>query len=266
MHLGELDRAQDQFQVELQANPGNLEARLGLAAAALERQEWPQAIERLCEINAADSGFLRSRLDFFNTLLTEQTASQAMNCFDTGTAAAGCSPAIDRLRSEMNSNAPTVDVEGIFGVPGPRKIPVRAPDPRVVVSARRDGEAGRYAECARTLQPFKLQRADDVLLLTRCQAMSGRYLMAFNAVQELLKAHAENPEALYWQAEATRRLAQAAMQRAVGLNPDSWQGQLLLGDLFRQRKKWDIAITHYQSAARLKPDSPGPLIGLSAVH
>jgi tetratricopeptide (TPR) repeat protein len=40
----------------------------------------------------------------------------------------------------------------------------------------------------------------------------------------------------------------------------------LLGDLFRQRKKWDIAITHYQAAARLKPDSPGPLIGLATVH
>ena len=266
LHLGELDRAQDQFQVELQANPGNLEAKLGLAAVALEQQEWPKAIERICEINAADSGFFRSRLDFFITLLSEQTAAQAMNGLDTGTVAPGCSPAIDRVRNEMNSAQPAVDIEGVFGVSAPRKVTVRLPDPQVVVAARRDSEAGRFAECARTLQPFKLQRADEVLLLARCQAMSGRYLMALDAVQELVKAQPENPEALYLQAEAARRLAQAAMQRAVGLNPDSWQGQLLLGDLFRQRKKWDLAISHYQSAARLKPDSPGPLIGLATIH
>jgi tetratricopeptide (TPR) repeat protein len=56
------------------------------------------------------------------------------------------------------------------------------------------------------------------------------------------------------------------MRRAVNLNPDSWQGQVLLGDVFRQRKKWDLAISHYQSAARLKPDSPGSLIGLATIH
>jgi tetratricopeptide (TPR) repeat protein len=266
LRLGEVDRAKDQFQVELQANPGNLEARLGLAAAALEQQEWPKAIERLCDINGADSGFLRSRLDFFATLLTEQTAAQAMNGLDTSAAAPGCSAAIERVRNEMNSAQPTVDTEDAFGVFGSRDVKVRPPEPQVMVSARRDGGAGRYAECARTLQPFKLQNADEVLLLTRCQAMSGQYLMAFGAVHEVLKAHPENPEALYWQAEATRMLAQTAMQSAVSLNSDSWQGQLLLGDLFRQRRKWDVAISHYQSAARLKPDSPGPLIGLATVH
>jgi Flp pilus assembly protein TadD len=104
------------------------------------------------------------------------------------------------------------------------------------------------------------------MLFARCQAFSGRYLMALDAVEGLVKAEPENPGALYWQAEAARRLAQAAMQRAVTLNPDSWQGQVLLGDMFRQHKKWGLALLHYQSAARLKPDSPGPLIGLATVY
>jgi tetratricopeptide (TPR) repeat protein len=266
LRLGEVDGAKDQFQTELQAHPGNMEAKLGLGAVAMEQQDWPKAVERLCEINAADSGFFRSRLDFFIGLLSEQTAAQAVNGLATGLVAPGCSPAIGLVRNEVNSAQPTVDFEGIFGVSAPGKPTVRLPDLQVAAAARRASEAGRFGECARTLQPFKLQRTDEVLFLTRCHTFSGRYLMALDTVKELVKADAENPGALYWQAEAARRLAQAAMQRAVSLNPDSWQGQVLLGDLFRQRKKWDLAISHYQSAARLKPDSPGPLIGLATIH
>jgi tetratricopeptide (TPR) repeat protein len=266
LRLGEVNRAQDQFQAELQTNPGNMEAKLGLGAVAMEQRDWPKAIERLCEIHAADSGFFRSRLDFFITLLSEQTAAQAMNGLATGTVAPGCSTAIGLVRNEMNSTQPSVDFGDMFDVSAPGTPPVQLPDPQVAAAARRASEAGRFAECARTLQPFKLQRTDEVLLFTRCQAFSGRYLMALDAVKELVEAEMENPEALYWQAEAARKLAQAAMQRAVSLNPDSWQGQVLLGDLFRQRKKWDLAISHYQSAARLKPDSPGPLIGLATIH
>jgi tetratricopeptide (TPR) repeat protein len=264
--LGEVDLANAQFQVELQTNPGNMEAKLGLAAVALEQQNWPKATERLCEINAADSGFFRSRLDFLITLLSEQTAPQAAIGLATGTMAPDCSPAIELVRNEMKSAQPTVDYENIFSVSAPNKPPVRLSDPNTAAVALRSREAGRFEDCARTLQAFKLQRTDEVLLLASCQAFSGRYLMAFEVVQGLVKAEPENPGALYWQVEAARRLAQAAMQRAVSLNPDSWQGQVLLGDVFRQRKQWDLAISHYQSAARLKPDSPGPLIGLATVH
>jgi len=73
-------------------------------------------------------------------------------------------------------------------------------------------------------------------------------------------------EALYWQAEAARKLAQSAFRRAVDLNPNSWQGQVLLGDIYRQRKKWDVATAKYQEAARLKPDSPAPHLGLGMVY
>ena len=264
--LGEVERAQDQFQTELQGNPGNMEAKLGLAVVAMKQQDWPKAFGRLCEINATDSGFFRSRLDFFVTLLPEQAAAPAVNGLATDAVAPGCSAAIDLVRNEIDSAEPAMNFADEFRVSASSMPPARLSDPHVVAAARRATEAGRFTECARALQPFKLQGSDEVLLLARCQAFSGRYLMALDAVQGLVKAEPENPGALYWQAEAARRLAQAAMRRAVSLNPDSWQGQVLLGDLFRQRKKWDLAVAHYQSAARLKPDSPGPLIGLATIH
>ena len=50
------------------------------------------------------------------------------------------------------------------------------------------------------------------------------------------------------------------------LNPDSWQGHVLLGDLYRQRKKWQLAVSHYQAAAQLKATSPAPFLGLATLY
>jgi Tfp pilus assembly protein PilF len=169
LRLGEVAMAKDQFQVELQANPGNMEAKLGLAAAAMEEQDWPKAVKRLCEIHAADRGFFRTRLDFFITLLSEQTAAQATNGLATGTDVPGCSPAIDLVRNEMNSAQPTVDYANVFSVSAPDKPRVRPPDQQAEAAARRSREGGRFADCARTLQPFKLQRTDAVLLLANAR-------------------------------------------------------------------------------------------------
>jgi tetratricopeptide (TPR) repeat protein len=69
-----------------------------------------------------------------------------------------------------------------------------------------------------------------------------------------------------WQAEAARHLAQAAFQQAVELKPDSWQGNILLGDIYRQRKNWSEAIQHYQSAASLNASVPAPFLGLATAH
>ena len=75
-----------------------------------------------------------------------------------------------------------------------------------------------------------------------------------------------NAAALYWQAEAARKLAQAAFQRGVSLSPNSWQGQVLLGDILRQRKQWDLAISRYEEAARHRLKAPHPLLGLGTVY
>ena len=266
LRLGEIAQAEDKFHRELQTNPGSMEAKLGLAAVAMEQRDWQKSIERLCEIYAADGGFFQSRLDFFFTLLSEKTSTLAMNGLSTGSVPSGCSPAIDLTRSGLDSAQPSVDYANALRIATPEKGPARMPDARALALAHRASEAGHFAACARTLHPFNLQESDDVLFLARCRALTGQYLMAFDGLQDLMRSEPENPGALYWQAEAARRLSQAAMQRSVSLDPNSWQGQVLLGDVCRQRKKWDLAISHYESAARLEPSSPGPLLGLATVQ
>jgi tetratricopeptide (TPR) repeat protein len=266
LRLGEVAQAEEKFHAELGSNPANIEAKLGLVAVAMEQQDWQTSAKRLCDVYRADSGFFRSRLDFLFTLLGAKAGAGASSGLAAIHVPPGCTSAIDLTRKESDSSEPMVDYESEFRAAMPPKPAFLAPDAHTWAAARRASQEGRFAECARALQPFKLQKSDEVLFLTRCQAFSGQDLMAFDTVRDLVKIEPENPGALYWQAEATRHLAQAAMLRAVSLKPDSWQGQLLLGDVYRQRKKWDLAVSHYESAARLEPGTPGPLLGIATVH
>jgi tetratricopeptide (TPR) repeat protein len=106
----------------------------------------------------------------------------------------------------------------------------------------------------------------DALLLAQCACLSGRFLIALRAAHHALTIEPQNATALYWEAESAQRLARAAFEHAVTLEPHSWQGHILLGDIYRQRKQWELAISHYQEAARLKPSSPAPYLGIATVH
>jgi tetratricopeptide (TPR) repeat protein len=170
------------------------------------------------------------------------------------------------LRSELTSPQSTVQLRGAFEVLGTAPATEPLLSRGNVAAAQAANEAGRYTECVEALRGSLATARDNTLLLARCACLSGRFFAAFEAAQSALGREPQNLAAHYWQAEATRKLAQAAFQRAMNLSPNSWQGHLLLGDIYRQHKKWDLAIFHYQATTRLKPTSPGPLLGLGAVY
>ncbi len=262
--LGEVNKASEQFAEELRLDPASLEAKLGATAVALERQDWPSAARSLCAVAATDPGYYQDRLNFLLNLLQEKTANAAVKGMAAAPRAADCGNAINLFLKELTSPQARRPIEQAFEVPSER--PRRFAPPDTLDAARRAETAGRYSECARLLNPFQLATVNDSLLAAQCQTLSGWFFKAFESGQLLIKDNPRNLQALYWQAEAARKLAQASFDRAVNLKPDSWQGHVLLGDLYRQRKKWDVAISHYQKAAQLKPDSPGPLLGLATIY
>jgi tetratricopeptide (TPR) repeat protein len=140
-----------------------------------------------------------------------------------------------------------------------------SPDSLLMARALRESRAGQYEGCARDLQEARISGSEDRLRLARCACLSGRYLVSLEASQKALSEDSQNLEAYYWQAESARRLAGAGFRRAMSLNPNSWQGQLLLGDIYRQRKDWEAAISHYNMAAQLKPSSAAASLGLATL-
>ena len=264
--LGQLKEAGDEFGAELRLHPGCLDGKLGLAAVSMERQDWTNAFRQLCDIDAADPGFFQTHLDFLLAMLKEPTVAKAVDALGTNSSPEKCSATLGRVREELTSAQPMMVFGNAFEDTTSKAPKLRPAEFKDVSAAHRASEAGHYAECAQILGQFRLRGAEEMLSYARCNCLAGRFLAALEVARSVTNIDHHNAAALYWQAEAARKLAQAAFQRGVSLSPNSWQGQVLLGDILRQRKQWDLAISRYEEAARLKPESPAPFLGLGTVY
>jgi len=266
LQLGELDLARDEFDNELNLHPGNLDAKLGLAAAEILQGSMPEAVDRLCTVFNHDEGYFETHLDSFVTLLDESTQRDLGAYLEGYHAPSNCQQAIDSLRQQTlspeNANPTNHELDPLTEARGSNgQI-----DASVLKSARVSSEGGRYTKCTEGLLRIPNALGDPGDLLTKCAFMSGRYLMAFEAAGRILSKAPNDRAAAYWKARSAGKLAKVCFQKGVSLHSDSWQGHILLGDIYRQRKNWDQAISHYQAAARLNPTTPASFLGLAAVY
>jgi tetratricopeptide (TPR) repeat protein len=265
LRLGLLDEADQDFSQEARLHPGNLEGLLGGAAVALARADYPAALAALCKVRQADENFLFNRLPFLVASLDAQAQSKAKSYLRDHEPAV-CPASSGPLAKEIVSPGAMVSLHYAFDTTlqiaktqspagGARsRGPDTADNPRLA------------SACSAWAQRFPTLNLQEAQSLAQCSCSSGRYLVCLRAAESAAHREPQNVASLFWQAEAARHLAQAAFQQAVELKPDSWQGNILLGDIYRQRKNWSEAIQHYQSAASLNTSVPAPFLGLATVH
>jgi predicted Zn-dependent protease len=70
---------------------------------------------------------------------------------------------------------------------------------------------------------------------------------------------------LYWESKADQALAIAALTRAGEIDADSPRMHVLIGDIFRQKRKWDSAEAEYRKAVSLDPRSRIARLSLAIV-
>lgn len=266
LRLKEISQARSEFESELRRYPGSQEAKLGLAAVALEERDSATGAKHLCAVFETDPGYYISRLGFLIASLSETAQAKASESGGRFAPSESCSRAFKLLQQELHSPQSAGGPANFFERAA--RTPTHPPlaGAPTIEGARDANRQGRYHECAQRLQQTPTLKVEDTLLLARCACLSGSLLVGFEAARRIVRAEPQNVAALYWQAEAARNMARASFQRAVTLNPNSWQGQVLTGDLYRQRKQWDFAKSHYQEAARLKRDSPAPFLGLATIY
>jgi tetratricopeptide (TPR) repeat protein len=265
LRLGEVPKARAEFEAELRLFPGSQAAKLGLAAAALEERDFATGVKDVCAVFDTDQDYFLSHLGFLVASLSEAAQSKASEIRAGFAVSETCQRAFELLQQELRSPQSAGGAADLFErAVGTPAHPPLANGP-TIDGARDASRRGRYRECAQGLQQTPTLKVEDTLLLARCACLSGSLLVGFEAARRIVRTEPQNVAALYWQAEAARSLARAYFRRAVSLNPNSWQGHVLTGDLYRQRKQWDLAKSHYQEAARLKPDSPAPFLGLATI-
>ncbi|GEM_PF-1141655 len=264
--LGQSADAERDYKAELNLHPGSLEARMGLAAVDFLKGENEQAAEQLCEVYETDPAFYESQLNLLASALGSVSAKSLSPHRQPDGRHSRCAAAIELLQKELTVPE-TVSTGHLLSFDLPPETSDRPRwTPATLTGARSARNSGHYARCADSLAGYSLSRVQDALLLAQCACLSGRFLIALRAAHHALTIEPQNATALYWEAESAQRLARAAFEHAVTLEPHSWQGHILLGDIYRQRKQWELAISHYQEAARLKPSSPAPYLGIATVH
>jgi tetratricopeptide (TPR) repeat protein len=128
-------------------------------------------------------------------------------------------------------------------------------------------DAGRYVECVTTLKQNLTSRSDsELLLLSACAYDSGDYALVSRA-SEALAARPSHPLGeLYWSIKANQALALQSLAHFQEMAPNSAPSHVLLGDMYRQRQRYDDAQTQYKQALEIAPADHAALLGLAYAY
>ena len=158
-----------------------------------------------------------------------------------------------------------------------RQAEAEQPRTATGAEAQADYRVGHYGQCVQDLTgsvggASKVARSDATrsndsdLLLANCAFMTGDYDLAATASDRVVGRLPHNAAARYWSVKANERLAVRAFSRFEQLEPNSERTHLMLGDMYRQRQRFDQAESEYKAASLLAPQDTAPLFGLASAY
>jgi len=252
-----LAEARQQFELETSAGSHCGLAALGLAVAELAEGHPDIAFKELTSISMADPGFVESSLPLFRDAVS---ADQARSLTAFG---------------RENGSAPSMDIgsliERVFVSPDTtvaRGSSEEGRPPRKQATASENVERlyamGQYAQCDDLLKPaLGVITSDKLRLVASCSFYAGDFQTTSAAAQRLKTNPAIREQGLYWESKADQKLAIAALIRAGEIDADSPRMHVLLGDVFRQKRRWDDAEAEYRKAVDLDPNSHSARLSLA---
>jgi tetratricopeptide (TPR) repeat protein len=235
-------------------------AALGRVRLRLDAGDNVGALAVLRTLWEHDPGFVRSHA----TLLTDGLASERSAAFsaflDGQNGARAVDPDLYASLSAALRGVPQ-PVDGLYADAKCVEIHGNAQ------AAEADHRDGRYGRCAAELAGGIARRSDrDLLLLATCAFMTGDYSLSATGSDLLASRSPHEMAALYWSVKANEKLAFVAFGHFEKLKPDSERTHLLLGDMYRQRQRFEQAENEYKTASTLAPQDPAPLFGLASAY
>ena len=243
------------FQVERQTDPGCSLAVLGQARLRLDAGSDDDALTLLEDLWNRDRGFFTSNASVVIDGMVEARNS-AFQQF---------------LEQQSNVKALSGDFSGFLtdvfrgqSPPPQASLPSSGPISR---TAQEDYSSGRYSQCvARSKNSLRTKNVVGLQLLATCAYFTGDYKLASNASEALAAVAPHSLAAVYWSIKANEHLAFIALDKFQQLEPDSSRTHLLLGDIYRQRMRFEDAEAEYQRALAISPGDPAALIGLASAY
>ncbi len=240
MREQELAKARSEFEQELKPNSACSLAVLGLAALHLKQGATEEALKSLVKLWQSDRGFLQENLPMLGDALSDEQRVQLLQMVN------------DLQANESASGA---------GVAEGQQPDDRAPQQSNEMSSYLSGQ---YQKCSDILRPRLSVLAEPSLShLAFCAYYTGDYKTASAAARRLKSNPATRAGGLYWESRADQKLAVAALSRAGETATNSPQLHILLGDIYRQKQRWDDAETEYRKALALESHNQSATLGLA---
>jgi tetratricopeptide (TPR) repeat protein len=124
------------------------------------------------------------------------------------------------------------------------------------------GANPKEGECASALKRnLRPRNESELLRLSACAYDSGDYALALSASRQ---SHALG--GLYWSIKANQALALQSLAHFEQLAPNSAPSHVLLGDMYRQRQRYDDAQAQYKLALDISPADHAALLGLAYAY
>lgn len=248
--------AQKQFEHDLQTDSPCGLAGLGMAIVNVVSGNREAALTGLASIANTDPAFARSNLPLFRGVVATQQIEPLIDAARTGPQASSSVDLANLLRSLLSDETPPSLNEG-------KDIQSSSAETRSLTDAERYAAQGQYTHCNETLKPTLQSGSGQLQRLAFCSFYAADFRTTSLAAQRLRKNADTLVQGLYWESKADQKLATGALARAGEIDANSPRMHGLLGDVFREQRRWDDAEAEYRKAVALDPKSHNARLGLA---
>lgn len=237
-------------------------AALGRARLHVDAGDDAEALAALRSLWERDPGSVRSHASLFTDGLVSERSAAFSAFLDQQNGAGAVGLDLYESLSAALRGAPQ-PVDGFTVSTEAKNLGIHGS----AQAAEADDRDGRYGRCAADLAGGITRESDrDLLMLADCAFMTGDFNLSATASDLLASRSPHDMAALYWSVKANEQLASVAFGRFEQLEPDSERTHLLLGDMYRQRQRYEQAESEYKMASALAPQDPAPLFGLASAY
>jgi tetratricopeptide (TPR) repeat protein len=254
LHQGKLAEAGAEFRSELQRDPDDEQALLGLAEVNLAGSLVGAAQEQLDHLWRSSPEVLTVQSDFPRIQIGHDVAQRLIadvhaNARDGSShfllaALSGIAGEADKAHEHQAALLRLVKERG------PERFATGHETPERLCQAR------RYAACAQALASEARLDAAGYLLLGNARLALRQFEAASDAFAASLALARDSAEVIYRLARSYQTLADECFSRVEELAPDSWRMHQMRAEAYKLRYEDERAIGEYERATQLRPDAP----------
>jgi len=252
LRIPKVEEAETAFLTELQANPDDEQALLGLAEIGVRRGAADSALKNVSRICQFFPSFLITQPEFLAAGMDSEVAKKLIVSLETSQTSLAVQFLLANLHEVIGENEQAREQWATLQ----ERL---GQSQREAGGAKKAGtddqscQAHRYTACVSLLQSQKTLTVHNNLVLGEALFALQQYDRAADAFCTVLASERENLEAIYWLTRTGLRLADDSFAKLVDLFPDSWRVHQIRGDYQKSRGAYNQAIDEYQAAVRLHP-------------